>query len=120
MDNKFTLQDRLNYSEQLKAKYPDYIPVIIRKKENDKILQDIDKNKYLIPKNLDINGLVYIIRKKVKPSENQAIFIFVQKKCKNVQTYLVPMNKTVNDLYNEYSSEDNLLYIIYTTENTFG
>ena len=113
MDKMDTLQERLNYSERLKLKYPDYIPVIIKKKENDKILQDIDK-KYLIPKNLTISYVMCIIRKKIKLDEKQALFLFVN-------NTLVPLNTTVGELYTTNKSTDDLfLYVYYTTENTFG
>ena len=118
---KSTLEERLSYSEKLKYKYPNYIPIILKKKVNDKILQDIDKYKYLIPKNLDMSNLCYIIRKKSKCTEIQAIFIFVQQKSKgHVESYLVPIHKNISEIYEEYKSEDNFLYMIYSTENTFG
>lgn len=119
--NNYSLQERLDYSQRLVTKYPDYIPVILKKKENDKILRDIDRFKYLIPKNLNVDGLLFIIRKKIKPSEHQAIFIFAKQTTgSSTQSFLIPMNKTIGELYHEYKSSDNFLYIIFTTENTFG
>ena len=87
--------------------------VIIKKNVNDKILQDIDK-KYLIPKNLTISYVMYIIRKKINLDEKQALFLFVN-------NTLVPLNTTVGELYTTNKSIDDLfLYVYYTTENTFG
>ena len=111
--NNDSLEERLSYSDKLKLKYPDLIPVIIDKRKGDKILQDIDKKKYLIPKNLMISDVLFIIRKKITISENQAIFIFVN-------NLLVPMNTTIGEVYNTHKSEDNFLYFVYTAENTFG
>ena len=62
---KYTLQERLQFSERLKNKYPELVPIIIKKKFGDKILQDIDKHRYLIPKNLPMSNLLFIIRKKI-------------------------------------------------------
>ena len=106
-------EQRKVLSEALAFKYPDRVPVIIRKNKNNKILQDIDK-KYLIPKNLTLSYVVYIIRKKINMDEKQALFLFVN-------NTLVPLNTTVGELYNTHKSIDDLfLYIYYTTENTFG
>jgi hypothetical protein len=106
-------EQRKTLSEALAFKYPDRVPVIIKKNKNNKILQDIDK-KYLIPKNLTISYVMYIIRKKIKLDEKQALFLFVN-------NTLVPLNTTVGELYTTHKSIDDLfLYIYYTTENTFG
>ena len=114
---KQTFEYRLKYSEKLNSKYPECVPVILKKRQHDKILQDIDKKKYLIPKNLDIGGVLMLIRKKMTVSDKQAIFIFAKQ---GKECFLVPINKTVGELYNEYKSDDNFLYLVYTTENTFG
>ena len=109
--DQYTLEQKQNYYSVLKNKYPDRIPVILKK--GNKILQDIDKNKYLMPKNLTVSNLVYLIRNKIKIDDKQAIFLFVN-------NTLVPMNTTINELYNEHHSEDKFLYIVYSLENTFG
>ena len=106
-------EQRKDLSEALAFKYPDRVPVIIKKNITNKILQDIDK-KYLIPKNLTISYVMYIIRKKINMDEKQALFLFVN-------NTLVPLNTTVGELYNTHkSTDDSFLYIYYTTENTFG
>lgn len=110
---KFSLQERLEYSIKLLNKFPNCVPVIIKKSFDDKILRDIDKERYLIPKNLFVSYILYTIRKKINIDEKQAIFIFIN-------NTLVPMNITIEEIYNQYKSEDNFLYITYRTENTFG
>ena len=114
---KQTFEYRLKYSEKLNSNYPDYIPVILKKRQHDKILQDIDKKKYLIPKNLNVSGILTIIRKKVTISDKQAVFIFAKQ---DKESFLVPVSKSIGELYTEYKSKDNFLYLVYTTENTFG
>ena len=108
------INDRLKYSTRLINKYRDCVPVIIKKNINDKILQDIDKEKYLIPKNLNLSEVLISIRKRIKLDSNKAIFIFVG------NGVLAPLNRDMLSIYNEYRSEDNFLYMVYTTENTFG
>jgi len=55
-----------------------------------------------------------IMRKKIKISSKQAIFIFIK------DGILPPMNITIGELYNMYRSGDSILYIEYKIENTFG
>ena len=102
---------------KLCLKYPDRLPMIIQKAKNCKILEKLDNNKYLIPKSLNVSQIIYIIRKKIKINEKHAIFIFVGKD--NFAT-LVPSTMNILDIYNEFKSEDGVLYITYTIENTFG
>jgi GABA(A) receptor-associated protein len=107
-------ETRIKYSVALLKKYPDRIPVIIRRNPNDKILRDIDREKYLIPKNLRVSEIHNIIRKKITLDSKQALFIFAG------SGVLVPMNKVIEEIYNEYKNDDGFLYIVYTAENTFG
>ena len=100
---------------KLTFKYPDRVPVIIQKATNCK--EFLDNNKYLIPKSLTISEVIYIIRKKIKINEKHAIFIFVNQ---GNSATLVPCNMNMLEVYNTYKSDDNILYITYTIENTFG
>ena len=111
---KLSFNERLEYSVRLNNKYPDCVPVIIKKNVNDKILQDIDKEKYLIPKNLNISEIINIIRRRISLDPKQAIFVFVGK------GILVPMSQDINTIYQSHRDPDGFLYIIYTSENTFG
>jgi GABA(A) receptor-associated protein len=111
---KNNLEQRKEFSKKLNFKYPDCIPVIIKKNINDKILQDIDKNRYLIPKNLNMSEVIYIIRNRIKIESKSALFIFVG------NGTLVPSNYSIKEVYDNYKNEDGFLYIIYTAENTFG
>ncbi|XP_015583535.1 autophagy-related protein 8f isoform X2 [Ricinus communis] len=61
---------------RIRAKYPDRVPVIVEKAERSDI-PDIDKKKYLVPADLTVGQLVYVIRKRIKLSAEKAIFIFV-------------------------------------------
>ena len=89
---------------KLLIKYPDRIPIII-KNENLKLL---------VKSELPMREFMVIMRKKIKISSKQAIFIFVK------DGILPAMNITIGELYNMYHSEDFILYIEYKIENTFG
>ena len=105
------LADRIVHSTKLLYKYPDCVPVVIKKaKEID---PEIDKTKYLVPKNLPSAEFINIIRRRIKIDSKQAIFIFVN-------NTLFPMHVSIQEIYSNYKSEDGILYVNYTLENTFG
>lgn len=110
---KKTLEDRKLYSTKLIRKYPDRIPVVIQ--PHSKLLKTakIEKNKYLMPRNIKITEMMVIFRTIIKIDSTKAIFIFVNNS-------LIPMRDTVEELYNTYKEQDGFLYITYAYENTFG
>ena len=110
---KKTLEDRKLYSTKLITKYPDRIPVVIQ--PHSKLLKTakIEKNKYLMPRNIKITEMMVIFRTIIKIDSSKAIFIFVNNS-------LIPMRDTVEELYNTYKEQDGFLYITYAYENTFG
>ena len=111
---KLSFDERVNYSTRLNSKYPDCVPVIIKKNNANKILQDIDKEKYLIPKNLNVAEIINIIRRRISLDSKQAIFVLVGK------GVLVPMSQDISTIYQLHKDDDGFLYVMYTTENTFG
>ena len=98
--------------ERLIHKYPGRIPIIITK-YNDSTLPDLDKHKFIVPKNITTSQLIYILRKRIHLESTQAIFI-------HINNILPPSNTPIYELYNEYKSDNGFLYINYTNENTFG
>ena len=62
---------------------------------------------------MTISQFMFIIRKRIKLESNHALFIMVN-------NALVPSNSTISDNYETHKDEDGFLYIIYTSENTFG
>lgn len=66
-----------------------------------------------MPADLTIGQFVYVIRKRIKLTSEQAIFIFVN----NV---LPPTAAMISSVYKEHKDQDGFLYITYTGENTFG
>ncbi|XP_031501945.1 autophagy-related protein 8C-like [Nymphaea colorata] len=106
------LERRRAEAVRIREKYPDRVPVIVEKAEKTDI-PDIDKKKYLVPADLTVGQLVYVIRKRIKLSAEKAIFIFV----KNV---LPPTGAMMSTIYEEHKDEDGFLYMTYSGENTFG
>jgi len=111
--NLNTLDKRKSECERILKKHPERIPVIVCKNCKEGVLPDIDKQKYLVPKELTLGQFVYIIRKRIKLDPNQALFVLINNS-------LYPTNKLIDDIYNEAKDEDGYLYIVYSSENTFG
>ena len=105
-------EERFNESCKIIEKYPDRLPIIVEKSIKSKI-NDIDKNKYLVPKEMTLGQFLYVIRKRIKLNPAEALFFFVNNiLCSNTQN--------MNEIYNTYKDKDGFLYITYSSENTFG
>ena len=113
----FQEEYRFEYREKeflkIKKKYPFRIPVIVEKNIKCDDLINIKKKKYLVPNELNISSLIYLIRKNIKLDSSKALFLMTNNKILN-------NNKSLYDAYEENKSEDGFLYIYYTSENTFG
>jgi len=110
--NKTTFESRSNESKRIRLKYPDRIPIIIER-VNDTNTPPIDKTKYLVPNNLTVGELVYVIRKRMKLEPEKAIFFFINETIPNTSLQL-------SQLYESHKNEDGFLYMKYSSENTFG
>ena len=103
---------RRRESSRIMSKYPDRIPIIVSKNKSSKI-QDIDKKKYLVPREMYIGQFIYIIRKNLKLDQSEALFI-------TINNQLSPSNIPLGEIYEKQKDKDGFLYMTYTSENTFG
>lgn len=109
--NKFAFEKRKEEATRIMEKYPDRRPIIIEK--HHKCQYNIDKNKYLVPTDLTVGQLLFVIRRRLKLTSEKAIFMF----CNNS---MPPTSQFINELYEEHKDSDCFLYLEYTDENTFG
>lgn len=107
-----SFEKRKAESDRIRVKYPDRIPVIVERGPNSDI-PDIDKSKFLVPHDLTVGQMVYVIRRRIKLAPEKAIFIFIN----NV---LPPTSALISSIYDQHGSEDGFLYIVYSGESTFG
>ena len=103
---------RLEEANRIIHKYPDRVPVIVEKGIG-KDIPDIDKKKYLVPRDLTVGQFVHILRKRMNMAPEKAMFIFVE-------NIIPPTSLILSILYDQYAADDRFLYITYATENTFG
>ena len=98
--------------DKILKKFPDKVPIIF--KQSNLSISKINKEKFIVPKDITISELIYIIKKRISIPPEKAIFIYIQDK-------IMPnLSSLVSENYEKYKSEDNILYISYSTENTFG
>ena len=109
---EFNFDARCEESIKIMKKYPSRIPIIVEKCDKCNF-QDIDKRKYLVPKDLNITQFTFIIRKRIKLDPSQAIFLMIG-------DTLCPSNTTIGDVYDSNHGDDGFLYVKYASENTFG
>lgn len=110
--SEHSFEKRKAEADRIIAKYPDRIPVIVERLEKSEI-PDLDKKKYLVPSDLTIGQFVFIIRKRIKLSPDQAIFIFVN-------NTLPPASTLLSQIYKEHMDKDNFLYLYFSGESSFG
>jgi GABA(A) receptor-associated protein len=105
-------EKRLNETNKMKEKHPNCICGIVEKSAGSK-LADLDKKKYLIPKDITVGQFIYVIRKRLKIDSSQAIFLMCNK-------VLPPSGVSMASIYETYKNEDGFLYMTYSGENAFG
>ena len=98
---------------KIKNSYPDRIPIIAERKKGCSNVPKLDKCKFLVPDDLTIGQFMYVIRKRIKLSPEQGIFLFIN-------NTLPPTSECLLNTYEKLKEQDDFLYITYTGENTFG
>ncbi|KAK8704112.1 hypothetical protein V6N13_047745 [Hibiscus sabdariffa] len=71
-----SLEQRQEESKTILTKYPDRIPVIIERYSRTD-LPDIDKNKFLVPRDMSVGQFIHILSSRLKLSPGRALFVFV-------------------------------------------
>jgi GABA(A) receptor-associated protein len=96
----------------IKEKYPHYIPIIVRAKD-DKIF--LKKQKFLVGGDITVGQFMSILRKKLdnlKPQE--AVFLFVNNTIPPTSSFLMSIYSTSKD------QDTDMLFMTVCKENTFG
>jgi len=107
-----SLEYRKSEADKVRERHPDRLPVICEKVEGSQI-QDLDKNKFLVPSDLTVGQFVLVVRKRVMLEPEKAIFLFIG-------DAVPPNGAHMSDLYAKHKDEDGFLYVKYSGENTFG
>lgn len=103
--------ERCKESAAMMKRFADRVPIIVQRRRPN--IHDIDKRKFMAPRNLTLAQFTYVIRKRLKLASNEAIFVFVNNK-------LVTQTCELHLAYEKDKDPDGFLYLTYDFENTFG
>jgi len=107
------LKERISIVYSVRIKYPDRIPICVYK-EDWINAPSLDREKFLVSKEMTIGEFLYIIRLRIKLKPTEALFIFFD-------NIMLDTNSKLGYVYNKYKyHEDNMLYCTYSLENSFG
>lgn len=109
----YTFYQRLQEATRVIEKYPDRIPIICEKSKTQTNIPEIDKKKYLVPKDLTIGQFIYVIRKRLHMRPDEGLFVFINGK-------LMATGSCLGEIYKMEHDADKFLYINYARENIFG
>ena len=109
---RYSFKQRSDEAERIRVKYPDRVPVIVEKSKGSDV-EDIDRRKFLVPDDLTAGQFLYILRKRIKLSQDKAMFMFVN-------NTIPPTSTLMSQLYKEHKDADKFLYITYSGESCFG
>jgi len=105
--------ERAEESARILLKYPERVPCIVEIADKVSDVPEIDKKKYLVPRDLTCGQFSYVIRKRLKMPAEQAIFLFVDGN--------VPATAAlISTVYDEHKDADGFLYMTYSGEHVFG
>jgi GABA(A) receptor-associated protein len=111
--NKFknkSLEERTQFAKSIMEKHPGKIPLIIESNK-DKDLPPI--HKFIIPNDLTVGQVIYMLRKRIKLNEREAIYVFFKDN-------LLSTNTLMSEVYEHHKDSDGIVYAVYAKENTFG
>lgn len=106
------VEERLEQYKKITESHPNKVPVIVERAPSADV-PEIDKNKYLVPSDLTVAQFLCLIRKRIKLSNDQALFIYVN-------GTLPATSAMFSTIYEEHKDKDGFLYVVYTGESSFG
>lgn len=108
-----TFQERLDESRSMLSRYVGRVPLVIEPSEPS--IPQIDKRKFMVPRDLSTSQLAYIVRRRLNLSPREALFFFYQNRSR-----LMWGSQEIGPIYDAHKADDNFLYLNYAMENAFG
>jgi len=109
----FNFDQRKQESSKILKKHSGKVPVIAEMAKNAKMDCDV-RHKFLVAEDMTMGQFLAVLRKKVKLTETEALFVYVN------DNTLVISSMTIASIYNDYKDQDGFLYLTFCPENTFG
>lgn len=113
-DIKVPFDKRKGEVEKQLKNHPGKIPIVVQKSKTSKlVLPESFKFKFLAPPEQTFGSFMYEIRKRLKLTEEQALFVFA----KNA---IPASGSTMGDVYQKFKDDDGFLKLLFCEENSFG
>jgi GABA(A) receptor-associated protein len=106
-------EERIAEAQRLRSKHPELIPIIVERHTQSSLPQP-DKSKFLSPFKLKSSDLIGKIRSKLELTQQQSLMAFID------GVHLMPVDKRMCEIYDQYKSPDGFLYILYSEQESFG
>lgn len=106
-----SFEERHAEAERMLLRFPERVPIIVER--GNCSITDIDKKKFLVPKDLSIGQFMHVIRKRIKLDSSTAIYLFVN-------NTLPKSSDLIITEYENKKDKDGFLYVTYSGESTFG
>lgn len=106
-----TFKERKDECDKLLRRFPDRVPVIVEQKQS--FPGKLDKNKYLVPHEINVGQMLHLIRRRSKCRAETGIFLFVN-------NTLPATSSLIYDLARENKEDDGFLYMSVCGEDTYG
>lgn len=107
-----TLEERKAMIDRFMVKYEGFIPVILEKQHNSKIKRTND-GRFAVRKGSKMMTFAAMVKSKYKIRPEESIFYFID-------NMMLSMESSIDALYEQYKSEDGILYITCVEQETFG
>ena len=111
---RIILEDRKKESLRILSKYPERIPIRVERASHCNDINEIDRQKFLVPADLTMGQFIFVVRKRINLDSSKGLYFFVNKKG------MIPTSELMSNVYHNYKDEDGFLYIEYAGESTFG
>lgn len=108
---RLTEDQRRREFSRVSGKLHRFVPIIMERGSLD--APHIDKEKYLVPVDLTMAQLSFVVRKRLQLRAGDALFLLVNKT-------LCTSTATAGSVYDAHRDTDGFLYVTYSMENTFG
>ncbi|CDP17024.1 unnamed protein product [Coffea canephora] len=110
--DQFTFEERCAESQEMMAKYPDRLPVVVEKYLKTD-LPDMEKKKFLVPRDMSVGQFIHVLSGRLHLAPGKALFVFVE-------NTLPQTSSLMQFVYESYKEEDGFVYMCYSSEKTFG
>ena len=108
-----SIEERKNESSRILSTYPNRLPIICEKAPNSDI-PSIQKTKYLVPSDMTVSQLLFLIRRNINLNEISALYLITN-------GISLSGSKTMGEVYNNLRDKtDNFLYVFCASEITMG